>query len=187
MLTGGTPAITDVVTASVIDSASNTYTASITVHGDNTTLPVPAGTPLPGNISGFTVGPGVHSNPAAVGSTAGTVFIIDGEDNPDAVFIFQVGGALTLGANFHIELIKGAQATNVFWQVNGAGGIGADSTFVGTMLANGAITSGANSVINGRLLTKTGAITMDASDLDSGGLTASIDGGTAAQRWLRAR
>jgi hypothetical protein len=169
-LTADTSAITThIVTASVIDSHSNASTASITVHGDNTTLLVPlglaaafgaltpnaafastgvttfygdigsstfaiapagthigdsylvpafsgaasdvvdayadaegrpAGTPLPGNISGLTVGPGVHSNPAAVGSTAGTVFIIDGKDNPDAVFIFQIGGALTLGANF---------------------------------------------------------------------------------------
>jgi hypothetical protein len=127
----------------------------------------PAGTPLPGNISGLTVGPGVHSNAAAVGSTAATVFFIDGQDNPDAVFIFQVGGALALGANFDMELINGAQAKNVFWQVNGAGTIGADSTFIGTMLANGAISSGANNIVNGRLLTKTGAIAVGGNDLDS--------------------
>jgi hypothetical protein len=249
MLTGGTSGITHVVTASVIDSDSNTYTTSITVHVDDTPLPVtlglaaafgaltpnaafastgvttflgdigsatfafapagthigtsylapaiigaasdlfdayadaegrPAGTPLPGNISGLTVGPGVHSNAAAVGSTAGTKFTIDGEGNPNAVFIFQVGGALALGANFHMELINGAQAKNVFWQVHGAGGIGADSTFVGTLMANGAISSGANSIVNGRLLTKTGAIAVGDNDLDSGALTMSINGGVAA-------
>jgi hypothetical protein len=249
MLTGGAQATTHAVTASVTDDDSNTYTASITVHVGDTPLPVPlglaarfgaltpngafastgvttflgdigsatfafapagthigasylvpalavatgdlidayadaearlAGTQLPGNISGLTVGPGVHRNAAAVGSTASTVFTIDGQGNPNAVFIFQVGGALALGANFEMVLINGAQAKNVFWQVHGAGGIGADSTFVGTMLANGAISSGANSIVNGRLLTKTGAITVGGNNLDSGALTMSINGGAAA-------
>ena len=39
-LSGGTPAVTHVVTASVTDSASNTSMASITVHVDNASMSV---------------------------------------------------------------------------------------------------------------------------------------------------
>jgi len=74
------------------------------------------------------------------------------------VFIFQINAALAFGAQTTVSLVNGAQAKNVFWQVNGAGGIGAGNEFVGTLMANGAISSGEGSVVNGRLLTLTGAI-----------------------------
>jgi hypothetical protein len=139
----------------------------------------PAGTPMIGNISGETFGPGVHTSVGAVSTTAATSFTIDGQGHTDAVFIFQVAAALALGANTEMHLINGAQAQNVFWQVNGAGGIGAGNTFVGTLMANGAISSGEASVVNGRLLTKTGAIAMANNNLFSGAPSVSIDGGTA--------
>jgi hypothetical protein len=56
-------------------------------------------------------------------------------------------------------LTNGAKASNVFWQVNGAAGLGAGATFSGTILANGASTLGAGAVLIGRDLA-TGAITM---------------------------
>ncbi|MFT7502380.1 MAG: hypothetical protein ACI91Q_001187 [Gammaproteobacteria bacterium] len=139
----------------------------------------PAGTPMKGNISGETFGPGVHTSAVAVSTTAGLGFTIDGQGHPDAVFIFQVNAALALGASTTVNLINGAQAKNVFWQVNGAGGLGALNTFVGTLMANGAISSGDGSIVNGRLLTKTGAISMANNNLFSGAPTVSIDGGPA--------
>ena len=139
----------------------------------------PAGTLMNGDISFETFGPGVHTSLGAVGTTASTSFTIDGQGHSDAVFIFQVNAALALGASTTMNLINGAQAQNVFWQVNGAGGIGALSKFVGTLLANGAISSGDGSVVNGRLLTKTGAIAVANNNLFSGAPSVSIDGGTA--------
>ena len=139
----------------------------------------PAGTTMAGNISGLTFGPGVHTSVGAVGTTASTEFTIDGQGNSDAVFIFQVKAAMALGANTKMNLINGAQAQNVFWQVNGTGGIGTGNMFVGTLMANGAVSSGEASVINGRLLTKTGAIAMANNNLFSGAPTLSITGGAA--------
>ncbi|MGK0310684.1 MAG: ATP:corrinoid adenosyltransferase, partial [Ilumatobacter sp.] len=139
----------------------------------------PAGTPMSGNISGKTFGPGVHTSAGAVGTTAELGFTIDAQGHSDAVFIFQINAALALGANTHMNLVNGAQAKNVFWQVNGAGGIGAGNTFVGTLIANGAIASGEGTVINGRLLTKTGAIATTNNNLFSGSPSVSITGGTA--------
>ncbi|MFT4616976.1 MAG: hypothetical protein ACI9DE_001236, partial [Halioglobus sp.] len=138
------------------------------------------GTALPASLAGLTLGPGLYTNAAAVGTAANTTVTFDGQGHEDAVFILQVGGALSLGAGVQMALIGGAQAQNVFWKVTGAGTIGADSTFVGTMMANGAVAAGANSVVFGRLLTKTGAISMGNNDVYATAPTVSIDGGEVA-------
>jgi hypothetical protein len=59
----------------------------------------------------------LHTNAAAVGTAANSTLICDGEGHEDAVFILQVGGALSLGAGVQMALINGAQAQNVFWKV----------------------------------------------------------------------
>jgi hypothetical protein len=137
----------------------------------------PVGAVMPGELGGTTAGPGVHTAAAASGMAAGGTFTIDGEGDPDAVFIFQVGGALALGANITMNLTRGAQAHNVYWAVTGAGAIGADAMFVGTLIATTAVSSGAGSTINGRLLSLGGAITMSSTQLYSSPPTVTIDGG----------
>ena len=82
----------------------------------------PAGAAMPAELGGTTAGPGVHTTAAASGMAAGGTFTIDGQGDPNAVFIFQVGGALALGANITMNLIGGARAKNVYWAVTGAGG-----------------------------------------------------------------
>ncbi len=47
----------------------------------------------------------------------------------------------------------------MFWQVNGAAGTGANSSFTGTILAAGAITVGAAGSIEGRALSE-GVVTL---------------------------
>lgn len=137
----------------------------------------PAGTALPADFGGSNFGPGVHTTAAAAGTAALGAFTIDAAGDPDAVFIFQVGGALALGANTTMTLINDAQAKNVFWQVVGAGSIGANTQFVGTLIAGTAVSAGAGSTVNGRLTSLTGAITMSSTQLYSGPPSVSIDGG----------
>ena len=67
---------------------------------------------------------------------------MDGQGDPNAVFIFQVDAALNTASSSRVLLTKGAQASRFFWQVLGAAGTGASSTFVGTIMAEGAITVG---------------------------------------------
>ncbi len=140
----------------------------------------PAGAPLPADFGGSNFGPGVHSTIVASGTAALGTFTIDGEGNPDAVFIFQVGAALAFGANTTMTLINGAQAKNVFWQVTGAGTLGASNYFVGTLISGAAVTAGAGSTVNGRLTSLTGAITMSSTQLYSAPPSMFIDGGLTA-------
>jgi hypothetical protein len=129
--------------------------------------------------AGLTLGPGWHTNGASTAATivANATLSFDGGDHPDAVFILHVGGALTLGDGVKMVLINGAQAKNVFWHVDGSVSIGANATFVGTALAGGSIDTGANSLVNGRLLTQAGNIAMGHSSLYSAPPSVSIDGG----------
>lgn len=109
--------------------------------------------------SGETLTSGVYAIGGA-SSVAGNL-ILDGEGNPDAVFIFQIGGAFTTGAGTHMSLINGAAASNVYWVSDGAFALAADVVAVGTFIAHaGAISIGANCSLAGRTLSMAGAITL---------------------------
>jgi uncharacterized repeat protein (TIGR02543 family) len=110
-----------------------------------------------GDQNGQTFDAGVYSTGAAFALT-GTL-TLDGQGNSNAVFVFQVNAALNTAASSSIQLINGARASNVFWQVNGAAGTGAPSSFTGTIMANGAITVGAGGSIDGRALSN-GTVTL---------------------------
>jgi hypothetical protein len=112
-----------------------------------------------GDQNGVTFHPGIHHTIAAFALT-GTL-TLDGDGDPASVFIFQVDAALNTAAASHVILTNGAQASHVFWQVLGAAGTGASSTFAGTILASGAITLGNLSVLEGAALSR-GVVTLSA-------------------------
>jgi len=136
------------------------------------------GTALPGDLAGVTLSPGLHSTAAAVANT-GTV-TLDGGGDPNAVFVFQIGGALAMAAGSNVTLTNGASAANVFWQVAGAASVGANSKFAGTLMANPAIAVGAGTVFNGRALSLNGAISLDSDDFYSAPPVVTIAGGATA-------
>jgi uncharacterized repeat protein (TIGR02543 family) len=110
-----------------------------------------------GDQVGKTLAPGVYYAGAAIANSG--IMTLDGGGDPNAVFVFQVNGALNPAANSAVVLTDGAQASNVFWQVNGAVTIGASSSFSGNIMAEGAITVGLGSSIDGRALAA-GAVTL---------------------------
>jgi hypothetical protein len=121
-----------------------------------------------GDLNGRTFDAGVYDTSAA-GALTGTV-TLDGQGDPNAVFIFQVGAALNTAAASQVALINGAQASNVFWQVAGAAGTGASSSFSGTILAAGSITIGANAELDGRALSD-GTVTLSTNTITTPGLS----------------
>jgi len=113
------------------------------------------------DLVGQTFTAGVYKAPTslAVGGAGATV-TLDGENNPDAVFIFQIGSTLVTGASSTVALINGAQACNVFWQVGSSATLGANSTFNGTILATASASLGSGVNLQGRVLASTGAVTL---------------------------
>lgn len=91
-----------------------------------------------------------------------TVYI-NALNQPNAVFVIQINGALTTSPNARVKLINGAQAKNVFWKVEGAISISDHSVINGTLIANnGAIDLATADSVNGRVLTTKGLLTTSA-------------------------
>ena len=86
---------------------------------------------------------------------------LDAEGNPDAVFIFQTASTLITGGSSVVVLTNGAQACNVFWQVGSSATLGANSTFKGNILALTSATLTTGAAVEGRVLARNGAVTLD--------------------------
>ncbi|MFV5690158.1 ice-binding family protein, partial [Flavobacterium sp. ZT3R25] len=107
--------------------------------------------------SGETLTAGVYSI-AGAGSLAGTI-TLNGQGNPDALFIFKFQGAFTTAAQSKVILTNGVRRCNVFWVAEGAISMGTFTFMKGTLIAhNGANTMGANGNLEGRMLSTQGAI-----------------------------
>lgn len=114
--------------------------------------------PLLGN--GTTLIEGVYSITGA--ATLNLDLILDGQNNPNAVFIFQVAGPFSANANSKIKLINGALACNVFWKIEGLVSMASGTSMKGTVVANNAaITMNTGDTLEGRALSTAGAVSID--------------------------
>jgi hypothetical protein len=120
---------------------------------------------IDGDIGGQTFLPGVYFAPAAINN--GGIIELDAQGDPNAVFIFQVAAAFTTAAESEIELVNGAQYSRVFWQVEGAVTLGAESTFTGTVISDAAVTAGDQMFLNGRLVSLAGPVTIGGTGVES--------------------
>ena len=110
-------------------------------------------------LGGQTLVAGVYRTASGTFNMTGTL-VLDGQNNPDAVFIFQADSTLITAAAANIILTNGAQASNIFWKVGSSATLGASSTFRGTILAHTSITLGDGVTLDGRVLAGGGAVTM---------------------------
>jgi hypothetical protein len=174
-------AFTGFATAQIVGSTHLNDTQSTAAQSDavaayNDALNRTATRTFAGDNNGKTFTPGVYFSGGAFALT-GTM-TLDGQGDPNAVFIFQIDAALNTAAASSVSLVNGAQASNVFFQANGAAGTGANSSFVGTILAFGAVTLGAGSTLVGRAFSR-GAMTLASNTVRSPALI-TINGGEAA-------
>jgi hypothetical protein len=109
--------------------------------------------------AGQTVSPGLYDHGSGLG-LAGTLNLDAGGD-PDAVFIFRAGSTLTTAAGSVVNLVNGAQACRVFWQVGSSATLGASSVMKGNLLVYTSVTVGAAVNVAGRILATGGAVTLD--------------------------
>ncbi|MBA3916557.1 MAG: DUF3494 domain-containing protein [Acidobacteriales bacterium] len=159
-----TPAVTGLVASQVNgvlytapDPATDQAQLDLTV-GYNDAAGAPCGTVLTGtDLGGLTLVPGVYCFSSSAQLT-GTL-TLDGQGNPGAQWIFQMGSTITTASDSTVLLINGAAICNVYWQVGSSATIGTNSTFVGDILALTSITLNGGT-LNGRALARNGAVTI---------------------------
>lgn len=117
----------------------------------------PTGT-IAAGLGGQTLDAGVYNSASSIGLT-GTL-TLDGQNNPNAVFIFQAVSTLITESASTVSLINGAQACNVFWQVGSSATIGTTNTFVGTVMALTSGTVETGSTVQGRILARNGQVSL---------------------------
>jgi hypothetical protein len=71
-----------------------------------------------------------------------------------------MGSTLTTGPGTQIILAGGAKAANIFWAVGTSATLGTTSIFKGNILADQSISANTGAVVEGRLLARIAAVTL---------------------------
>ena len=169
----------------IADPATNTFSTSTLVTGNvyaaDYTSPTPnmltvavlnmqaayvdaAGRPNPdytelkgGNIDGETLGRGLYKWGGNV--KFDNILTFNGTDTD--IWILQIAGDVTVGDGARVELIGGAKAENIFWQIAGKTVLRTSSHVEGVFLCSTSITFMTGSSMNGAALAQT-VVTLDA-------------------------
>ena len=115
-------------------------------------------------LGGTTLMAGVYDSAAGTFGITGTL-TLDAENVPGAVFIFQMESTLITATGSAVNLINGADACNVFWQVGSSATLEGATRFKGNILAMQSITLVTGAQVVGRTLARTGAVTMDTNSI----------------------
>lgn len=133
---------TDLTTA-YNDAAGRTCTADLTgqVLGSGGTV--------------LTLGPGVYCF-SSTAQLTGTLTL-----NGAGLYVFKVGSGLTTASGSSIVLANGASACGVWWQVTSSATLGTTTAMAGNILALTSITLNTGATVDGRVLARTGTVTLD--------------------------
>ena len=183
-VTGFPPGIVNGAVHVGTDPVAGQAQSDLSVAYSNAAGQAPSGT-ITADLGGQTLVPGVYKASTSMGLT-GTL-TLNAQGNPNAVWVFQAGSTLTTASASTVALINGASPCNVFWQVGSSATLGTNSNFTGTILAQASITATTGTIIAGRALARTGAVTLDTNTITrpqcattTGGTTGTTTTGTTA-------
>jgi len=120
------------------------------------------------DLGGLTLAPGVYKFDAEAQLTG--ALTLDAGGDSGALFVFQVGTALTTSSGASVTVINGGadyDESNVFWQLGSSATLGAGTAFTGNLLAYASVTMVTGTTLNGSALALTGAVTMDGNTVTS--------------------
>jgi hypothetical protein len=113
-----------------------------------------------------TLQPGVYRFDSSAQLT-GTL-TLDALDDPNALFIFQIGTTLTTATDSIVSVLNGGAGNGVFFQVGSSAVLGTRTSFAGNILADQSITlTSSASILCGRALALHAAVTMDSNTISN--------------------
>lgn len=110
------------------------------------------------DLGGLTLTPGVYCF-ASSAQLTGTL-TLNAQNNPNAVFVFQIGSTLTTASNSSVVLINNASSCGLFWQVGSSATLGTGTALAGSIVALSSITLNSGASVAGRTLAQNGAVTL---------------------------
>lgn len=127
-------------------------------------LPV---TRIPTELGGTILTPGVYDSADGTFQITGTL-TLDAQGDPDGVFVFKAASTLITASGSNVNLINSARFCRTFWSVGSSATLGTNSSFVGHILAMSSITANTGATIQGQLLARNGAVTLDNNIITNG-------------------
>ncbi|MBU3113778.1 ice-binding family protein [Clostridium lacusfryxellense] len=122
---------------------------------------------IPAELGGQTLTPGVYKS--EIGSFAITGDLtLDAQGDPNAVFIFQADSSLGTATDSNVYLINSARFCRTFWKVGSSATLGVNSNFAGHILAMESITAANGAIVQGQLLARNGAVTLEENTITNG-------------------
>jgi hypothetical protein len=163
-ITGGPPLIT--LTGTVHQTDGVAQQAQIDASTAYHNLAALSSTTLSAELGGLTLSPGVYNFNSSAQLTG--ILTLDFGANPDSLFVFQVGRALTTASGSVVNVLNSSANSGVFWQVGSSATLGTSSMFAGNILADQSInlTTGAN-ILCGRAIALNAAVTMDTNTISN--------------------
>lgn len=118
------------------------------------------------DLGGLTLTPGVYKFNSAAQLT-GTL-TLDAQNDPNAIFLFQIGSALTTASSSVVNVLNGGANNGIFWQVGSSATLGTSTLFAGNIIADQSITLNTTaSILCGRAIALNAALTMDSNAISN--------------------
>jgi hypothetical protein len=124
-------------------------------------------TRIPAELGGTTLKPGVYDSDSGAFTITGTL-TLDAQGDPDGVFIFKTNDTLITASASNVNLINSARYCRTFWKVGSSATLGTGSHFVGHIFALTSITARTGATVQGQLLARNGAVTLDTNTITNG-------------------
>jgi hypothetical protein len=111
------------------------------------------------DIGGQTLYPGLYMETGNL-NIASADLHLNGNGDPNAVFIFQISGNLVVGPGRQVILANSATAARIFWVTTGYGALNTTVSFQGNIMAYTAVTFNTGARLTGRALAETANVTL---------------------------
>lgn len=120
------------------------------------------------DLGGLTLFAGVYKFTSSAFLTGIIPLTLDFQNNPNSMFVFQIGSTLNVGNGASVVVTNGAASDGIYFQVGSSATLGTTSTFAGNILALASVTLNTGAKIEcGRAFAQTGAVTMDTNSISN--------------------